>query len=478
MSSIPVEYASQRKIRTRNKLYYRFNHWPIWIFVFFIAPGPLTFDLFERGFDSRMALWLGLVMLLTGIAGVRGKLPGVEPAPYIIRFTEDRPNPLYRRVCYTFAWSAAITFAVLNIAGLVVAIVTGQWYLKQIYRYAYFPIAGTIWLLGALGRLPRVMASTKGEGHERRYFYGTVWAMCLAQPALWLMWYVLPNTRVGQLAEAGDLSRHSRVRRKSRAARTIAAHAPDRSRRAGGVGLMLADRCLTKSQARQSKASKDDTRRLARLGRLRRFLRLGKRADARPPRREVLAGAWPSAPTDPFSSSGAAPGRVTIPVARTGARIVGVDRSSEMLGHALKRSRRARSHGAAVVAARRHPLPSVPRVRPVRSRHGAVRNPAVARPRIRSEGDAGVGRARARARRHLRRRSRARPAGVEGVPRQGALSRRAARRHVAHHARRIGAAGSREEADDLRPGVHRAARPRAHDRAAFRSSSARSRCRR
>ena len=51
MPEIPVEYASQRKIRERNKLYYRFNHWPIWIFVFFIAPGPLTLDLFERGFD-------------------------------------------------------------------------------------------------------------------------------------------------------------------------------------------------------------------------------------------------------------------------------------------------------------------------------------------------------------------------------------------------------------------------------------------
>ena len=67
MSAIPVEYASQRKIRTRNKLHYRFNHWPIWIFVFFIAPGPLTFDLFERGFDGRMGLWLGLVLLGTGI---------------------------------------------------------------------------------------------------------------------------------------------------------------------------------------------------------------------------------------------------------------------------------------------------------------------------------------------------------------------------------------------------------------------------
>ena len=61
--SIPVELASERRIRDRNKLHYRFNHWPIWIFVFFIAPGPLTFDLFERGFDSRILLWLGAVML-------------------------------------------------------------------------------------------------------------------------------------------------------------------------------------------------------------------------------------------------------------------------------------------------------------------------------------------------------------------------------------------------------------------------------
>ncbi len=120
MHEIPVEFASHRTIRTRNKLYYRVLHWPIWIFVCFIAPGPLTFDLFEAGFDSRMAVWLGLVLMGTGFFALRGRLPGVEPAPYIIRFTEDRPNPLYRRVCYTLAWSEAITFAVLNIAGLVV----------------------------------------------------------------------------------------------------------------------------------------------------------------------------------------------------------------------------------------------------------------------------------------------------------------------------------------------------------------------
>jgi hypothetical protein len=223
MTSVPVEYASGRKIRERNKLYYRVNHWPIWIFVFFIAPGPLTFDLFEHGFDARMAVWLGTVMLATGIAGLRGRLPGVEPRPYIIRFTEDRPNPLYRRICYTFAWSEVVTFAVLNIAGLVIAVLTGRWYLKQIYRAAYFPLAGSIWAAGALGLLPRVKSSTKGEGHERRYFYGSVWAACFAQPALWLLWKVLPHTRafdaiklavfVAILVFVGNLARLGRLPR-------------------------------------------------------------------------------------------------------------------------------------------------------------------------------------------------------------------------------------------------------------------------
>jgi hypothetical protein len=221
--SIPVEYASQRRIRDRNKLHYRVNHWPIWIFVFFIAPGPLTFDLFARGVDARMIAWLAVVLIGTAAAGLRGRLPGVEPTPYIIRFTEDRPNPLYRRVCYTMAWSEVVTFAVLNMAGLVVAIATGHWALKGIYRYAYFPLAGTIWLLGALGKLPRVKPSTKGEGHERRYFYGSVWAVCWAQPALWLMWRALPSGRawdvaklavfVGILAFVGNLARLGRLPR-------------------------------------------------------------------------------------------------------------------------------------------------------------------------------------------------------------------------------------------------------------------------
>jgi hypothetical protein len=198
-----LEFDTDRKIRVRNKGYYRVLHWPLWIFVFFIAPGPWTFTLFESGFNAQLATWMGLVLLCTGIAGLRGRLPGCEPAPYIIRFTEDRPNPLYRRVCYTTAWGEVIAFAALNIAGLTYAVVTGEWRLKQMYDTAYFPIAGTVWGLGALGLLPRVKASTQGEGHERRYFYGSVWAVAIGQPVLWLLWKVVPAGRPGDALKLG-----------------------------------------------------------------------------------------------------------------------------------------------------------------------------------------------------------------------------------------------------------------------------------
>jgi hypothetical protein len=215
--AVRVELATDRRIRERNKVRYRLAHWPIWIWVFFIAPGPLTFDLFNHGFDARMGAWLAVVLLGTGLAGWAGKLPGVEPRPYIIRFTEDRPNPIYRRVCYTLAWSEVIAFAVLNLAGLVVAISTGVWRLREFYDVGYFPIVMPIWILGALGLLPRVKRSTQGEGHERRYFYGSVWAVCVAQPVLGILWKVLPPGRAGDsvkllvfvslLAWVGNLAR-------------------------------------------------------------------------------------------------------------------------------------------------------------------------------------------------------------------------------------------------------------------------------
>jgi hypothetical protein len=187
-----VEYAQERKMRTRNTRVYRLAHWPIWIWVFFLAPGPLTFSLFAHGFSVGNSLWLGLVLAGTGAAALRGRLPGSEPAPYILRFDEDKPNPLYRRVCYTFAWNAVLNYLLLNLAGLLIAAVTGTWRMKQIYYYAYLPLAVLILLLGALGKLPRVEPSTKQEGTHRRYFYGSVWAVTAAQTLLLVLWKLLP----------------------------------------------------------------------------------------------------------------------------------------------------------------------------------------------------------------------------------------------------------------------------------------------
>lgn len=190
-----VEYADSRKLRERNKVVYRLAHWPIWIWVFFISPGPLTFRLFAKGPSAANLGWLAVVMGGTGIAGLFGQLPGVEPRPYILRFTEDRPNPLYRRVCYTFAWNAAVTYAILNLAGLIVAERTGRWYMKEIHAKGYFPLSALMLSLGALGLLPRVKSSTRGEGTERRYFYGCVWSVTIAQSLLLAGWKVLPQSR-------------------------------------------------------------------------------------------------------------------------------------------------------------------------------------------------------------------------------------------------------------------------------------------
>jgi hypothetical protein len=191
-AGVRLEFASRRKLRDRNKRAYRLAHWPIWITVFYLVPGPATFRLFAHGLDAWMGAWLCIVIVLTGVAGLFGKLPGVEPRPYIIRFTEDKPNPIYRRICYTVAWSELLAYALLNLAGLLFACWMGKWRMAQIYNAGYFPIVALVWILGLAGILPRVKKSTKGEGTERRYFYGAVWAVPSAQGVLWLLWRILP----------------------------------------------------------------------------------------------------------------------------------------------------------------------------------------------------------------------------------------------------------------------------------------------
>jgi hypothetical protein len=190
-----IEYAHERGIREWNKPHYRLAHWPIWIWVFFLVPGPLTFRLFAGSFGWANLAWLGAVLAGTGTAGVRGQLPGVEPRPYILRFDEDLPNPLYRRVCYTFAWNALLSFTAINMLALAIAVLTGAWRMKQLYQWGYAPVCAVVVLAGVAGVLPRAGLSTKREGTERRYFYTAVWSVTAAQTLLLLTWKVLPLNR-------------------------------------------------------------------------------------------------------------------------------------------------------------------------------------------------------------------------------------------------------------------------------------------
>src|SRR5579863_4246047 len=190
-----VDYAHERKTREHNTRFYRLCHWPIWIWVFFLAPGPLTFTLFARGFHLWNWLWLALVLAGTLTIVIPGFLRCCQPVPYILRFHADKLNPLYRRICYTFAWNAVLNFALLNLAGLAMAAATGTYYMKQIYTYAYGPLCAIILFLGIGGWLPRVGVSTKGEGTERRYFYGSVWAVAAAHTVLLILWRALPQNQ-------------------------------------------------------------------------------------------------------------------------------------------------------------------------------------------------------------------------------------------------------------------------------------------
>jgi len=201
--ALKVEFAADRKIRERNKFWYRVAHWPIWIWVFFLAPGPLTFDLFAHGGSLKNWYWLLFVLAGTGLAGLFGQLPGVEPRPYILFFSEDKTNPLYRRVCYTFAWNALLNFVLLNLGGSFDAVLSGHWHLKQIYSQFYFVLLLLIVALGVVGLLPRVRRSTKGEGMERRYFYGAVWTITFSQTVMLLLWKTLPKNHVTDLVKLG-----------------------------------------------------------------------------------------------------------------------------------------------------------------------------------------------------------------------------------------------------------------------------------
>lgn len=174
--------------RERNKTYYRILHLPLWLWVFWVLPGPLTYQLFTRGPGRANWIWLGLVLAVCLWRGWRGRLPGVEARPYVIYFGEDRPNLPYRVVCYTACWIDLLAPYALNLIGLLVAAVTGRWRLAWDYAHMYWPLAGLIALATLCNLTPRARRSTRQEGAERAWFYVAVWTVVPAQALAWAMW--------------------------------------------------------------------------------------------------------------------------------------------------------------------------------------------------------------------------------------------------------------------------------------------------
>ena len=177
--------------RERNKTYYRVLHMPIWLWVFFVLPGwPLTFAMYTTGFDRRHAIWFAVVFAVCAWRGFVGKLPGVEHAPYVTHFGVDQGNLWYRVVCYTAAWIAIVVPFALNVIGLVVASITGEWLIRQMYQWLYYPLALLVVLATALNLTPRARRSTLNEGAERAWFYVGLWTVVPAQAAMWAMWRI------------------------------------------------------------------------------------------------------------------------------------------------------------------------------------------------------------------------------------------------------------------------------------------------
>jgi hypothetical protein len=174
--------------RDKNKQYYRVLHLPIWLWVFFILPGNLTYALYLHGPDRRHGIWLAVVCVVCAWRGLAGRLPGVEPQPYVKYYGADQPNLPYRVVCYTAAWIDLLVPFALNFFGLILAVVSGRWFLADLYAYLYYPLALAIVVATFADRTPRARRSTRNEGAEKAWFYVAIWTVVPTQVAAWAAW--------------------------------------------------------------------------------------------------------------------------------------------------------------------------------------------------------------------------------------------------------------------------------------------------
>ena len=176
-----------------------------------------------------MTLWLGVVLLGTGHRGSRRQAarrragavhPPVQrgPAesalpPHLLHVRVERGRHVTR---------------VLNIAGLIDAIVHGTWRMRaDLRRRGISRSPATCWALGALGWLPRVKRSTQGRRPRAPLLLRIgLGGLHRAAGAVAAVEGPAADAHV-RPAQARDLLGPPRLRRQPRAARPAAAHAAD-----------------------------------------------------------------------------------------------------------------------------------------------------------------------------------------------------------------------------------------------------------
>ena len=123
-----------------------------------------------------------------GLAGMAGAHAGVRRSAIYPLLRVRQPNLPYRVVCYTAAWVDILVPYALNVAGLMVASITGVWKLKDMYTYGYYPLAVAVVIGTALNLTPRAKRDTFGEGAERAWFYIAIWTVVPTQVVNWAAW--------------------------------------------------------------------------------------------------------------------------------------------------------------------------------------------------------------------------------------------------------------------------------------------------
>ena len=174
--------------RERNKGYYRVLHIPIWVWVFFVLPGSLTYRLYLHGPNRWHWIWLAVVVAVCAWRGAAGRLPGTEHRPYVTYYGVDQSNLAYRVVCYTAAWIDLLVPYALNLIALLIAAAGGPWRMRLLYDRWYWLLAAAVVAATWLNWTPRARRSTRGEGAERAWFYVAIWTVVPAQVAGWAMW--------------------------------------------------------------------------------------------------------------------------------------------------------------------------------------------------------------------------------------------------------------------------------------------------